>query len=135
MGECVGDLTCDARDVCVGETILPGTVFFPNQNQPQDELHLAVFRDRDEGTADPLIPSRAPYDVTFPAPVSYPVSFEVNVPAGSWDLVAYVPQQADTTLRGQVSVDVGAEGSFTVNGAMDDMVSIQITGSSGIQYE
>lgn len=134
-GECLGALDCTGDDICVGEIILPGTVFFPNQNQPRDELHIAVFHDRDEGTLDPLIPARAPLDALFPAPVSYPVSFELSVPAGAWVLVAYVPQQAGVTLRGQVSVEVRDSGSFTVNGIADDRVSISITGSSGIQYE
>ncbi len=134
-GECLGALVCSSDDICVGQTILPGTVFFPNQNQPPDQLHIAVFHDPDVGTADPLIPARAPIEAVVASPVSYPVSFELSVPVGAWDVVAYVPQQAGTTLRGQVSVEVSDDGSFTVNDAADDTVSITITGSSGIELE
>jgi hypothetical protein len=134
-GECLGALTC-VESVCLGDVIVRGDVFFPNQDQPDDELGLALFYDRDVGAGDPLIPSRAALSLSFAAPVSYPVAFEINgVPAGAYDIVAFVVVEEGVILRGQAGVDIGDDGGVYINGTARTSVPISITGQSGIQYE
>jgi len=128
--ECVDGLSCK-NERCLGDTVVPGQVFFPQQNQPDSELHVALFYDGDPGSGDPLVPSRAPLERSFAAPVSYPVSFQFSgVPAGEFDIVAFVPLPEGRAARGQVAVSIGDRGDLAVNGVPRASVSISITGES-----
>jgi hypothetical protein len=133
--DCVAGLglTCD-QDRCLGDTIVPGQVFFPQQEQFEVELHVVLFRDGDVGADNPLIPSRAQLARIFTAPVNYPASFQLSgVPPGEFEVVAYVIVAEGLARRGQVDVAVDTDGELLVNGLPSESASITITGESSVE--
>jgi len=132
VSDCVEGLECTGG-MCLGDAVVTGQVLFPLQNQPDDELRVLLFREHGDGVGDPLVPSLALLQRAYAAPVRYPASFQISgMPAGEYEIVAFVALPGARAARGQVEVAVDGEGALVVNGVPSASASISITGESAL---
>ena len=129
--DCPAALDC-AGGTCLGEHLVRGRVFAPSSGATdQDGLGVLLFAAGDPGGDDPLVPALAALSRSYPAPAQYPSSVQLSgVPAGDYEVVAYVALPDQRTVRGQAAVTIDATGAPEVNGVPAAEVTPRLPGES-----